>query len=316
MTQLQQDPKTSTEGWPRFWLRRPELVVFLMVIFAPPTLAWVDYLLFGLPTTSGNADPADPRGPHDFPAWLRGWHYLNLLLFVLLTRTGWRIFQRHPRLYWSEPAKPGAEWFRLDPPADASTGSTEVRDEEGPIRHRHALLATGWALASFVDLALVVLTGRGQHLVPMSWRVVPEAFRVFVRYSTFHLPLDPDGFYRYNSLQLLSYSIAMFGFVPLMILTGLAISPEGGDRFSRLSRLFGNRQAARSIHYLTIVGYVAFIAVHVFFVVLYAFRLNLDHIVLGTDETGLPGWVIGGAGISLIALIAYATRRMTRNHPI
>ncbi len=292
-------------------IRRRELIIFLILILGPPALAWVTTFVFGLPGTLGNEDPANPRGTHQFPLWIRGWHYLNLLLVVLLTRTGWSILADQPRLSWSATDPSSAEWLRFEPrggEAESPQGLTRTR-------YWHALLAVGWAVSGWIYLGLVASTGERQHLVPLSWRVFPEAWHVFVQYSTFHLPLDPDGFYRYNSLQLLSYATVIFGFVPLILVTGLAISPQGEGRLRGLNRLFGNREAARSIHYLAILGYLAFVAVHLFFVVSYAIRLNGHHVVLGTDETGLPGWLIGGVGIGVIALIAFATRRLARPRP-
>ena len=47
--------------------------------------------------------------------------------------------------------------------------------------------------------------GQWRRLVPTSWQVVPDAWAVFVHYATFHLPPEPDGFYRYNALQQLAY---------------------------------------------------------------------------------------------------------------
>ena len=308
MTQLHQDPiATTTVGRRRsFWIRRRELIVSLTVLFGPPVLAWVDYLGFGLPPTSGNADPADPSGPHSFPIWVRGSHYLNLLFVVLLLRSGWRIGKDHPRLFWNASAAPGTEWARLnlteaDPDLVRST-----RDD--PRWYRRNLTAIGWTLTGFVYMALVALTGQWQRILPTTWAVFPEAWHVFVQYSTFHLPLDPDGYWRYNSLQLFSYAVVVFGFCPALILSGLAA--EGHSLI--LSRAFGNREAARSVHVLLGVAYLAFVAVHVFFVVLYGFWLNWNHIVLGTDETGLPGGVIAVIAIGSIALIYYVTDRLSR----
>ena len=305
MTRLA-EPTLATDRPPRFWVRRFELISLLLVVFAWPIAAWVDYLAFGLPRTLGNEDPANPSGAHQFPFWIRIWHYVNLLLTVLLAWSGWRILAEQPWLAWSES---GARWFRFNP------GSAESGPEIDRVRFRHALLAVGWAATGFIYPALVALTGEQEHLIPLTWKVFPEAWHVFVQYSTFHLPLDPDGFYRYNSLQLLSYATVMFGIVPLIVVTGPAISPAFGDRPRGLVRLFGNREAARSIHYLAILGYLTFVAIHVFFVVMYAIWLNGHHVVPGTDETGLPGWLIGGVGIGGIALIAYATRRLARPRP-
>ncbi len=61
------------------------------------------------------ADPASPSGPHGFPLWVRGSHYLNLLFLVLLTRSGFQILMDHPRLYWNVHCLPGTEWIRFTP---------------------------------------------------------------------------------------------------------------------------------------------------------------------------------------------------------
>ena len=279
------------------WVRRPELIALLLIVFLPPVLAWVDFLAFGLPATAGDADPANPWGPHQFPIWLRGWHYLNLVLAVLLAGTGWRIGRDRPQLRWRED---GADW--------ATFGPDRQDDDLDRTRGRHAWLAAGWLAAGWIYLGLAALTGEAEHVAPLTWRTIPEAWHVFVQYATFHLPLDPESYYRYNSLQLLSYTTVMFGFVPTIALTGLAITPAFGGRGRGLARIFGNREAARSVHYLAILAYVAFIATHVTFVVMYACWLDLDHVVLGADETGLPGGVIAAVGIGGIALVVWLTR--------
>lgn len=293
---------------PAFWIRRRELLALGLAFFGPPLAAWAYFVAVGLPPTSGYADPANPHGAHQFPAWLRGWHYLNLLLVVLLGRTGGRILAGRPWLAWSEGGEP---WVRWGGPRPGAGGDAAPAGEARRLRLGHATLAVAWAVSGAAYGLLVALTGEAEHLLPLTRRTVPEAWAVFVQYSTFHLPLDPDGYYRYNSLQLLSYAIVMLGFVPLIAVTGLAISPAFG-RLGRFSRLGGAREAARSVHYLAILGYLAFIAVHVFFVVLYAAWLNGHHVVMGTDETGLPGWLIGGAGLGGIGLAWLAARRLLR----
>lgn len=287
---------------PLVWVRRRELVALALAFLGPPTLAWAQYLAFGLPPVWGNDDPANPLGPHHFPAWLRLWHYVDLLLVVLLARGGWAILRDRPGLAW---APGGPDWLRLGvaPPRDFDAGRA---------RYRHALLGVAWAAGSAVYVLLVAATGAWEHLFPMRWSVVPEAWRRFVQYATFHLSLDPDGYYLYNSLQLLSYVIVMLGVVPLIALSGLAIAPAVGGRNSRLARPFGNVEAARSVHHLAILVYLAFLAVHVFFVVLYAAWLDWDHVVLGPDETGLPGGLIFGAGVGLIAAVVLLAGRSGR----
>src|SRR5262249_24339246 len=142
-----------------------------------------------------------------------------------------------------------------------------------------------------------------------------EAWAVFVHYATFHLPSEPDGFYRYNSLQQLSYFGVVFVLAPLSILTGLAMSPAVDNHFKWYPRLFGNRQGARSIHFLLLLAYLGFVAVHVLMVVRTGLARNMDHIVMGTDETGISGLILGATGIGVIVLACLATHWLSWHRP-
>jgi thiosulfate reductase cytochrome b subunit len=99
--------------------------------------------------------------------------------------------------------------------------------------------------------------------VPTSWSIVPDAWAGFVHYATFHLPPEPNGFYRYIALQQLSYSAVVFALAPLAILTGPSTSPALTSRFAWYPKLPGNRQIGRSLHYLITCAFVAFLIGHV-----------------------------------------------------
>ena len=60
---------------------------------------------------SGRLDPASVEGPHGFPLWLRSAHYLNLLIMVLMVRSGLSILMDHPRLYWNVHCTPARNGF-------------------------------------------------------------------------------------------------------------------------------------------------------------------------------------------------------------
>ena len=119
-----------------------------------------------------------------------------------------------------------------------------------------------------------------------------------MHYATFHLPPEPNGFYGYNALQQIAYFAVVFVFGPLAILTGIAMSPAVVNRFPWYARIFGGRQSARSIHFLTMLSFFAFIVVHVTLVVMTGFARNMNHIVLGTDDQRL-GMVLGFVGIGV-----------------
>jgi thiosulfate reductase cytochrome b subunit len=61
---------------------------------------------------------------------------------------------------------------------------------------------------------------------------------------------------------MLSYLVVLFGLLPLMVITGLTMSPGMDARFHFLTTLFGGRQSARTIHFFTAASLVLFFLVH------------------------------------------------------
>ena len=137
-----------------------------------------------------------------------------------------------------------------------------------------------------------------RRLVPASWQIVPDAWAVFVHYATFHLPPEPNGFYHYNPLQQLSYFGVVFVLAPLAILSGPSMSPALTNRFTWYPKLPGNRQIGRSLHFLVMCAFVIFVVVHVAMVVMTGFVRNMNHIVVGTDDTSLRGVYLGLLGVA------------------
>jgi methionine sulfoxide reductase catalytic subunit len=136
----------------------------------------------------------------------------------------------------------------------------------------------------------------------MSWRIVPEAWAVFVHYATLHLPPEPNGFFRYNALQQLAYSAVVFVLAPLAILTGPSMSPALTNRFRWYPLLPGNRQIGRSIHFLVMCAFVVFLVGHVALVTITGLVRNMNHIVRGKDDASLAGLYLGLVGIAVIVV--------------
>jgi hypothetical protein len=161
---------------------------------------------------------------------------------------------------------PGTKWLRLTPvevPKDCVwtakddsrylspwIGLPGYRHTVGMARHWHFLSVLFWVVNGLVFVVLLFSTGQWKRLVPTSWQIVPEAWAVFVHYTTFHLPPEPNGFYHYNALQQLTYFGVVFILAPLAILTGPSMSPALTNRFKWYPQLPGNRQIGRSLHYL------------------------------------------------------------------
>ena len=300
-------------------IRRAVLVAVVVALVAPIVAAWIEWLVAGLPPVPAYPRPGSAPAPHGFPAWVCITHYVNLLFIVLLLRSGLQILMDHPRLYWNVHCTPGTEWVRFTPvdvPRDRVYTAKEDARHLSPIvgipggrhkiglaRHFHFAAVLFWIGSGAVYVALLFTTGRWHRLVPTSWSIVPAAWNELVHYATFHMPPQPDGFFAYGPLQQLAYFAVVFVLAPLSIVTGPAMSPALVNRFGWYRRLPGNRQIARSLHFLALCGYVAFLIPHVTLVVLTGFRRNMSHIVLGSDATGWAGVVLGAVGLAGVVMV-------------
>lgn len=301
-------------------IRRNALLLLLAPVVLPIAAAYVQWAIIGLPQVPVRPEAApEATAPHGFPAWLRITHYVNFLFLILLIRSGLQIFMEHPRLYWNVHCTPNTEWLRLTPievPTDRVwtakddarylspwIGLPGYRHTVGMARHWHFLSVLFWVANGLIFVVLLFGTGQWRRLVPTSWRVVPEAWAVFVHYATFHRPPEPNGFYRYNALQQLSYLAVVFVLAPLAIATGPSMSPALTNRFAWYPKLPGNRQIGRSLHFLIMAAFVVFLLAHVTMVALTGFIRNMNHIVLGTDDTRPLGLYLGLAAIGVVVAL-------------
>jgi len=298
-----------------------------LLVFASPLLiaviaAYVEWIFFGLPAIPPGAQPPPIGAPQGFPAWLRVTHYVNFLFLILLIRSGVQILFDHPRLYWNVHCTPGTEWLRLTPvevPRDRVWTAKEDarylspwiglpggRHLVGMARHWHFLSALFWVVNGLVFVVLLLSGNQWRRLVPTSWHVLPDAWDIFVHYATFHMPQEPNGFYAYNALQQLTYFGVVFVLAPLAILSGPSMSPALTNRFKWYPKLPGNRQIGRSLHFLVMGAFVVFVVLHVALVFITGFARNMNHIVMGTDDTRAIGWELGAVGIAVVIVVNVA----------
>lgn len=292
-----------------------------ILIFASPLLlaiagAYFQWLVFGLPVITPEAQPPATGEPQGFPGWLRATHYVNFMLLILLIRSGLQILMDHPRLYWNLHCTPGTEWLRLTPvevpPNRVWTAKDDARyltpwvglpgrrHTVGMARHWHFLSVLFWVANGIVFVVVLLSGNQWKRLVPTSWKIVPDAWNVFVWYATFHMPQEPNGFYHYNALQQLAYFSTVFVLAPLAILSGPSMSPALTNRFHWYPKLPGNRQVGRSLHFLVMLAFLVFLVIHVALVIVTGVARNMNHIVLGTDNTRPLGWILGLVGIAVV----------------
>ena len=301
----------------RIWIRPSLLIGIGAIVLAVVAAAWIQMAVFGVPVLSA-VPLVDSAAPHGFPLWVRYCHFFNFLFVMLLIRSGLSILVDHPRLYFNDNCTPGSEWIRFTPlkvPRDRLWtakddaryispifGTPGYRHTVGVARAWHFIVVHGFIITGLLYGVMLFDTERWRRLVPTSWLVFTQTWSVWVHYATFHLPVEPNGFFGYNAMQQLAYCFVFFAMGPLAILTGIAMSPAIVNRFRWYARVFGGRQSARSIHFLTMLGFAAFIVVHVTLIAMTGFVRNMNHIVLGTNGQRSLGVILGFVGIAVVVL--------------
>lgn len=247
----------------------------------------------------------------EFPLWLRLTHFINLLFIGLLIRSGIQILAAHPRLYWNEGSNPAHQWLKFTTqkvPKDKLYTSMDDENAVSPLlglpggdnlglgRLWHFFTIIFWVLNGVIYVVLLFATGEWSRLIPTSWSIFPDAWHTLLTYLSFHIP-PASAFHPYDPLQQLAYAGVVFILAPFMLLTGAAMSPSIEGRFPWYVKIFGGKQAARSLHFLSLIAFVLFIIVHTALVIIVHFQDNIRHIVLGTVNSSF--------GVALtIAIIA------------
>lgn len=265
-----------------------------------------------------------------YPIWIRLTHFFNILFLSLLVRSGIEILGGHPMLYWNDHCTPGSEWLRFTRKKMPRDQLWTAEDEKQPYtswvslpghdnlgigRYWHFTAAIGWLLTGLIYVLLLAFTSQWSRLVPTSWDVFPGALDAAVTYLDFEVP-PAEGLF--NPLQQLAYFAVIFLLSPLQMLTGIAMSPAVAGRFPWYTRLFGGRQAARSLHFIGLVAFGAFTIHHTAIVVAHGFGHEMAKVVLGvmdptSDEAARAIW-IGLAGLAgVIVIHIWATRISLRS---
>jgi thiosulfate reductase cytochrome b subunit len=232
----------------------------------------------------------------------RIWHWINAITVFVMLMSGLMIFNAHPRLYWGQyGANADTPWLSIG--STATKGFVEFdgkqfettgvlghwRNGEGEVNRRafpgwatipsyYSLpgarrwhLAFAWILSIGLLIFLIAsLVNRHlqRDLAPTFAELAPRHVwqdiwdHVRLRYPTGEAAL------RYNILQKLAYLGVIVLLLPLLILTGLTMSPAIDAAAPWLLDLFGGRQSARSIHFIAATLVLLFIVVHLIQVVL------------------------------------------------
>jgi thiosulfate reductase cytochrome b subunit len=274
------------------------------------------------------APPARPRKvlvPRHSLA-VRLTHWINVLSLLLLLMSGLQIFNAHPALYWGSRSTFADPWLSLHAQdqggrlagvttigrlkfdttgflgASTYDGAPQARGFPGWMtlpgqrilsvgRRWHFFWAWVFVINGLVYLGSGVLGGHlKRDLFPRRDQLKPRhVWHEILDHARLRFPKG-EAARRYNVLQKVTYLVVILILLPLMLLTGLTMSPAMDTALPGLLDVFGGRQSARSIHFIVANLLVAFVIVHLIMVVLSGLWNNIRSMITGryAIEEGAP----------------------------
>ncbi len=214
-------------------------------------------------------------------------HWIVTLCFFLLLWTGLEIVVSHPRFYWGETGNIlTSPLFVIPIPASRSSilsgYSFSMPDANGWGRYLHFQTAWLLVLTGLIYFCYGIASGHfRRNLLPPARDLSPAALGRTIRaHWRFERPPEPEA-WSYNVLQRLAYLGVIFVLFPLVVWTGLAMSPAFVSAFPSSVTLLGGQQSARTLHFLVSISLVLFLLVHVLMIFLAGFRRRMRAMITG-----------------------------------
>jgi len=221
---------------------------------------------------------------------VRATHWITFIAFMALLITGGEIVISHPRFYWGEVGNVNTHpLFVIPIPASRDTVPTGYNyvmpDQNGWSRYLHFEAAWVAVLTAIVYGLYGIFSGHfRKNLIPKradwTWRAYWDRIALYLRRKRPDRAEDSS----YNVLQRTAYLAVIFVLFPLIIWTGLAMSPTFTSAFPATSELLGGRQSARTIHFFVSGLLLLFLFVHVVMVALSGFRSRMRAMITGNTR--------------------------------
>jgi len=235
--------------------------------------------------------------------WVRLSHWILAASVLTLAFSGFEILMVHPRLYWGKAGNdltpalfelpisrnyqhggwaPPLTFFPGPNPVVSAARTYDIFNQNSWGRSLHFLAA--WFLLVTALFYLVAGLASGhlwRHLIPRRRELTPRLLWQDI-VSHLRLPMRlAQGGPPYGLLQKLTYSAVILIALPLMVLTGLTMSPAVTAAYPGLLDLFGGSQSARTIHFFVFGALVVFLIVHVVMVALSGFARQIRAMTIG-----------------------------------
>jgi thiosulfate reductase cytochrome b subunit len=209
----------------------------------------------------------------------------------------------HPRLYWGNAGNdltpallelpisrnykhggyaPATPFFDGAASPVTANRTYDIFNQNGWGRSLHFLAAWWLVLPGIIYVLTGVVGGHFRaHIWPGASELAPRrVWRDVVDHVRLLIPAAAGG-PQYGVLQKSSYALVIFVAAPLVVLTGLAMSPAVTAAFPILLQVFGGYQSARTIHFAVFVFLLLFVVVHIAMVVISGFARQIRGMTIG-----------------------------------
>jgi Ni/Fe-hydrogenase b-type cytochrome subunit len=247
-------------------------------------------------------------------------HWIDAVALMILFMSGLMIFNAHPHLYWGSTSESEKAFFSIGAINDDGDLRGYVRlygqqlDTAGYLGVQQGALGPtprafpswltipgyyslasgrrwhfffGWLFALngllYVIYSLTVGHMRKFFFTPKDAAKVPAMIAYYL-----HLKKDSPQEGEYNPLQKMAYTSVFVILAPLVLLSGMAMSPQLNVAFNWLPAMFGGRQSARTIHFILAFGFLFFTFGHVFMVLTQGFFNNMRSMTTGWYREKIP----------------------------
>lgn len=234
--------------------------------------------------------------------WVKITHWIGTISFLFLVFSGVEILMVHPRLYWGDvgndltpalfelPISRNYQhggWEQSQPffnyagaPVSASR-TYDIFNQNGWGRSLHFLAAWFLVVTGISYLLIGIFSGYiRRSILPGIRELSPKLF-----YEDFTNHLRRKISFvkgpQYGLLQKTSYLLVIFILLPVIVLTGLTMSPAVTASCPWLLTVFFGAQSARTIHFFAAALLVLFLLIHIIMIIRTGFRQHMNAMTFG-----------------------------------